>query len=289
MPKITPHLWFDQEAKEATAWYATIFPNSKIVSVNVIKDTPSGDCDIVSFQLCGQDFMAISAGPIFKINPSISFFVIFNNEKEITETWNKLSAGGKILMPFNTYPWAKKYGWLEDKFGMSWQLSFSDNHQFTQRITPLLMFTQDYAGQAKTAVEYYASIFPESKVLLMVPYAAGEGDKEGFIKHAMFSLGENTFMAMDSSGAHKFKFNEAISFMINCKDQEEIDYYWSKLSAVLESEQCGWVKDKFGVSWQIVPANMGELMAANSPEQAQNKQKVLFAMKKIDIEKLRQA
>src|SRR5882724_9132383 len=158
--KIVTHLWFDKEAKEATAFYASLFENSTVNHVTTITGTPSGDADIVTFTLAGQDFMAISAGPYFKLNPSISLFVIFDNEKEIEAVWNKLIEGGKALMPYQTYPWAHKYGWLQDKYGLSWQLSWSEHHQLTQKITPLLMFTGSVAGKTKEAIEMYTGIFP---------------------------------------------------------------------------------------------------------------------------------
>lgn len=289
MKKITPHLWFDKEAKEATAFYATLFPDSKIKNVTTITNTPSGDCDIVSFDLAGQPFMAISAGPYFKFNPSISVFTVFDNEKEIEEVWNKLVEGGKVLMEFNTYPWAKKYGWLEDRYGLSWQLSMSENHDLPQKITPLLMFTKDKAGMAKEAIADYVSIFPNSKIDMEVNYEAGEGDKPEYIKHARFSLDGNNFMAMDSSGPHEFIFNEAISFIVKCDTQEEIDHYWEKLSAVPESEQCGWCKDKYGVSWQIVPSVMDTMMASGDKEKIDRVTQAFLKMKKFDIAKLEEA
>lgn len=289
MQKIIPHLWYDKEAKEATALYATLFPNSKVESVRTITGTPSGDCDIVNFTLAGQSFMAISAGPYFKLNPSISMFVVFENEKEIEAVWNKLIEGGKALMPYQTYPWAHKYGWLEDKYGLSWQLSMSEHHKMEQKITPLLMYTGAVAGKTKEAIEFYSSVFPNSKTEMLVPYALGEGDKEGFIKHSRFSLSGVNFMAMDSSYPHKFGFNEAISFIVNCDTQEEIDFYWEKLSAVPEAEQCGWLKDKFGVSWQIVPTAMGKMMESGTKEQIDRLTQAFLKMKKFDIKALERA
>ncbi len=289
MQKITTHLWFDKEAKDATAFYATLFPNSKVKSVNTITGTPSGDADIVSFMLAGQDFMAISAGPYFKINPSISLFVTFDSEKEIESVWNKLIEGGKALMPYNTYPWAKKYGWLQDKYGLSWQLSWRDGDMSAQKITPLLMFTQELAGNAKKAIADYTSIFPDSKTEMIATYEKGDGDTEGFIKHSRFTLLGQNFMAMDSSGPHKFKFNEAISFIVNCETQKEIDYYWEKLSAVPESEQCGWLKDKHGVSWQIVPTAMNKMLASGDKEKAARVTQAFLKMKKFDIAELERA
>jgi predicted 3-demethylubiquinone-9 3-methyltransferase (glyoxalase superfamily) len=289
MDNILVHLWFDKEAKEATAFYATLFPSSKVKSVSTITDTPSGDCDIVRFDLHGQPFMAISAGPFFKFNPSISMFVVFDTEAEIKAVWNKLIDGGKALMPYDTYPWAKKYGWLEDRYGLSWQLSWSDDHDVKQKITPLLMFTKGVAGKAKEALEAYTRIFPNSNIGMVVPYTKDEGDKEGFIKHSRFTLAGKLFMAMDSSGPHDFIFNEAISFIVRCETQKEIDHYWENLSAVPASEQCGWLKDKFGVSWQIVPTVMDKMLSSGDKEKISRLTQAFLKMKKFDIEKLERA
>lgn len=289
MKKITPHLWFDKEAKEAATLYVSLFKDSAIKNINTIKGTPSGDCDIVSFKMASEDFMAISAGPYFKLNPSISLFVVFDSEVEIEEAWNKLIDGGKALMPYNIYPWAHKYGWLQDKYGLSWQLSWSENHKMEQKITPMLMFTQGFAGKAKEAMEKYTSIFPNSKVEMVVPYEKDDGDTEGFIKHSRFTLNGQNFMAMDSSGPHEFIFNEAFSFIVNCESQEEIDQYWNQLSAVPEAEQCGWLKDEFGVSWQIVPTAMNEMMSKGTPEQINRLTQAFMPMKKFDIAKLKAA
>ena len=147
---ITPHLWFDTQAKEAAEFYCSVFPDSRITSIRTIRDTPSGDCDVVSFELSGQPFMAISAGPLFR-------------------------------------------------------------------------------------------------------------------------------------------FNEAISFMIYCKTQEEIDYYWKKLSAVPEAEQCGWLKDRYGLSWQVVPVAMDEMMRSATPEQMARVTGAFLQMKKFDLAELERA
>ena len=294
--KITSHIWFNTEAKEATAFYVSVFEescqtagSSKIKNITTITDTPSGDCDIITFDIAGQAFMAISAGPYFKLNPAISFFVVFDNEKEIEAVWNRLIMGGKVLMAYDTYPWANKYGWLEDKYGLSWQLSWSEHHKLPQKITPLLMFTKDVAGKTKEAIDTYTSIFPNSKIEMVVEYTKDDGDKEGFIKHSRFTLAGQNFMAMDSSGPHKFSFNEALSFVVTCDTQEEIDYYWEKLSAVPSAEQCGWLKDRYGVSWQIVPTVMNELMTDGDQGKIARVTQAFLKMKKFDIKTLERA
>ncbi len=290
MQKIIPHLWFDKEAVEAAEFYSNVFPNSKINFKTQIKDTPSGDCDIVGFSLMGFEFQAISAGPLFKLNPSISFMVNFDPsqnpgaEKQIDEVWKQLEPGGKVLMPLGEYPFSKHYGWVEDKFGVSWQLILT-NPEGEKRptIMPSFLFVGDVCGKAKEATDFYLSVFKNSKKGALVPY--GENPQNENPEHIMFTdfkLEDTWMVAMDSSMDHQFQFNEAVSFIIQCKDQDEIDYFWDKLSAIPEAEQCGWVKDQFGVSWQIIPENMAKL--TSTPEAVQ----AMLKMKKINIEELKQ-
>lgn len=295
--KIVPHLWYDQEAKEAAEFYASIFPDSKITDVTTIHDTPSGDSDIVSFELWGQKFMAISAGPYFKLNPSVSFTVNFDPSREkdaremIDEVWNKLSEGGTVLMPLDKYPFSERYGWIEDKFGLSWQLILS-NPEGEERptIVPSLLFVGDQCGKAEEAVNLYLSIFKNSRLGHVARYPQGmEPDQEGTIMFSDFSLENQWFTAMDSAHEHGFSFNEAVSFMVYCDTQEEINYYWEKLSAVPEAEQCGWLKDKHGLSWQIVPREMDVMMSTGTPEQIARVTKATFKMKKLVLAELQKA
>lgn len=295
--KIVPHLWYDKEAKEAAEFYTTIFPDSKITDISTIHDTPSGDSDMVSFELYGQKFKAISAGHYFKINPSISFTVHFDPSKDkdarekITEVWNKLSDGGTALMPFDTYPFSEKYGWIQDKYGLSWQLILTNpDGEERPAIVPSLLFVGDKSGEAEEAINYYLSVFKNTKQGHIAHYPAGmEPDKEGTVMYSDFSLENQWLSAMDSAHDHKFSFNEAISFMVYCDTQEEIDYYWEKLTAVPEAEQCGWLKDPFGISWQIVPSEMDEMMSKGTPEQLARVTKAFLKMKKFNLEELERA
>jgi predicted 3-demethylubiquinone-9 3-methyltransferase (glyoxalase superfamily) len=282
---ITPHLWFDKEAKQAAEFYTSVFEDSKITSAKVIRDTPSGDCDILGFQIMGTDFMAISAGPNFKLNPSISFHVKCTTASEVDALWKKLAAGGTALMEIGEYPFSKRYGWIQDRYGVSWQVIHTEK-EFTHRIMPALMFVGDVCGRAEEAIQYYTSVFPGGSSQVRMRYTAGETpDREGTVKYAEFTLAGQEFGAMDSAYAHEFGFNEAVSLIVNCKDQQEIDFYWEKLSAVSEAEQCGWVKDRFGVSWQIVPANMEAIMEKNP----QKTTPAMLKMKKIIIADLEKA
>jgi predicted 3-demethylubiquinone-9 3-methyltransferase (glyoxalase superfamily) len=290
MQKITPHLWYDKEAVEAAELYCSVLPDSKVTNVSTLHDTPSGDTDIVSFQLCGQEFQSISAGPVFKFNPSISFLISCNSTEEVNEFWRQLADGGKALMPLDSYPFSERYGWTEDRYGLSWQIMHAGDRGVTQRITPTLMYVGDVAGKAEEAVNFYASVFPNSRVGDIDRYGEGEEpDKEGTVRHAEFSLNGYQFAAMDSAREHNFGFNEAISIMVYCQDQKEIDRYWDALTAVPESEQCGWLKDKFGVSWQILPSAFDEMMANGTQQQIDRVTQAFLPMKKFDLAELQKA
>jgi predicted 3-demethylubiquinone-9 3-methyltransferase (glyoxalase superfamily) len=295
--RIIPHLWFDTQAREAAAFYADVFPESRVRNTTVLKDTPSGDCDVVSFEVWGHDFMAISAGPYFQINPSISFFVNYDPSRMkdartmLDQGWESLSRGGKALMPLDKYPFSERYGWIQDRYGVSWQLILGDPKGDPRPpIVPSLLFVGTKAGQAEAAIEFYTSVFRDSQTGLVARYGPGQApDQEGTLMFADFRVLGQWFAAMDSARDHRFDFNEAVSLLVSCDTQAEIDYYWERLSAVPEAEQCGWLKDKFGVSWQIAPAAMEEMMTKATPEQMQRLTRAFLPMKKFDLATLQAA
>lgn len=275
MNKIYPCLWFDGNASEAADFYCRIFNNTTITSENNF---------VVTFESSGQKFMLLNGGPYFKINPSISLFVVFENENELDAAWNQLMEGGFELMPLGNYEWSQKYGWVQDKYGVNWQLSYGKYSDVGQKFTPSFMFTGEQNGRAEEAVNYYTSVFNDSKIVGILKYAKDDHDKEGNVKHAQFVLNGQVFMATESSHPHNFGFNEAFSIVVECDTQEEIDYYWNELTKGGEESQCGWLKDKFGVSWQIVPSVLEKLML--DPEKSQKVMDAFMKMKKFEIEKL---
>jgi predicted 3-demethylubiquinone-9 3-methyltransferase (glyoxalase superfamily) len=289
MQKITPHLWYDKEAKEAAEFYVSLFPNSKITNVTTLHNTPSGDADIVSFKLDGQEFVAISAGPYFKFNPSISFIVLFNDEKELENIWKKFSTGGKVLMDLQKYDWSPKYGWIEDRFGLSWQLMLTED-KVKDNFIPSLLFVDKVYGKAEEAINFYKSVFRNSNLESIYNYGPeNKSEDENAVMYADFLLEGKKFAAMDSAREHNFNFNEAISLMVNCEDQKEIDYYWGKLSVVPQAEQCGWCKDKYGVSWQVNPIVLSEMLSKGSREQIDRVTKAFMPMKKFNVAELEKA
>lgn len=294
---ITPHLWFDKQAKEAAEFYVSVLDgDSAVTHVNVLHDTPSGDAETVSFRLRGQDFMAISAGPVFALNPSVSFMLNFDpsvnahSREDLDKIWARFADGGTPLMPLDEYPFSKRYGWIKDKYGLSWQLILSDPDGDTRPfIVPSLLFTREVCGRAEEAMRFYMSVFNPAKEGIIARYPAGmEPDTEGSVMYEDFMIGGTWMAAMDSAGPHEYNFNEAVSFMVSCKNQAEIDYYWSSLSAQPDAEACGWCKDQFGVSWQITPSILGKLMNGK-PEQTNRVTQAFLKMKKFEIESLEKA
>lgn len=189
MQKISPHLWFDKEAKEAAEFYTSIFvKNSAVKNTTTLHDTPSGTVDLVSAELRGQKFALISAGPFFKFNPSVSFLVACETKDETAVLWQRLSEGGRALIPLGEYPFSEKYGWTQDRYGVPWQVMFTSGRLIKQTITPTLMFVGDVSGKAEEAINFYAAIFHNAKVGEILRYGSGEEpDKEGTVKFARFN------------------------------------------------------------------------------------------------------
>jgi len=288
--KIAPHLWFDKEAREAAAFYTSLFKGSGIKDTTTLHNTPSGSVDIVTLELSGQEFTFISAGPYFKFTPAVSFLIACSTKDEVAALWRELSKGGSTLMELGEYPFSEKYGWLQDKYGLSWQVMFMGGREVKQKITPTLLFAGKQCGKEEEAVNFYASLFRNAKVGDILRYGKGEEpDKAGTVKHAAFTLEGRDFAAMDSAHEHNFTFNEAISFLVRCDTQEEIDYFWGKLSADPEAEQCGWLKDKYGLSWQIVPTVMDEMLKDKDEKKMARVTEAFLKMKKFDIAKLKKA
>lgn len=291
--RTTPFIWFDNQAEEAAKFYTAVFNNSKINIVTrygaegaKVSGRQQGSVMAVAFQIAEQEFVALNGGPVFQITPAISFFVNCDTEKEIDLLWKDLSEGGTVFMELNKYPFSEKYGWIQDKFGVSWQLIIPGRKQ---KIAPCLMFTGEQHKKAEEAIHFYMSIFKNSEIIRLERYQAGQGP-EGALVHCKFTLDGQEFVAMDSHESMSYAFNQALSFVVNCETQEEIDHYWDKLSEGGDerAQQCGWLQDKYGISWQIVPAFLGEMMQSD-PVKAERAMGAVFQMKKIDIKTVMKA
>ena len=278
MKALYPCIWMNNNAAEAAEFYCSVFPDAKIEDSNPM---------VTMWSSMGEKFMLLNGGPMFKPTPSISFYSIFPDESQIQQIWDKLADGGMIMMPLDTYPWSKKYGWLQDKYGVCWQLESNVPAGEAQKYIPALMFTGDQFGRAEEAIESYTSVFPDASTGFISRYGDDAGDQAGKINHAQFFLNGQRFAAMDSALDHKFNFSEGISLVIPCDNQQEIDFFWEKLTEGGQESQCGWLKDKFGVSWQVVPTNLGQLIA--DPEKGSRVVEAFMKMKKFDIAALENA
>ncbi|MFQ4148800.1 VOC family protein [Arthrobacter sp. LAPM80] len=273
MQKIVPNIWCQGNAAGVGDFYAAVLPDT---SAEVVASYPTEDLPDFQRELAGQPLVVdvsvggyrlrlINAGGEFSPTPALSFIVnvdpssFGSGEDEarawLHAMWESFSDGGVARMPLGEYPHSQLYGWVEDKFGVNWQLMLTDPARGPQQVlVPQFLFT-GAAARAQAAIELYTSLFPDSGRMLM-PH---QGDTEG-VAFAAFTLAGQSFSAMDGGTDHDFTFTPGLSLEVDCADQGEIDKLWEALSAVPEAEQCGWLVDRFGVSWQIVPANMGELM-----------------------------
>ena len=277
--KITPCLWFNGQAKEAADLYCSVFADAKITAQSPI---------VTNISVAGQSITLLDGGPQYKPNPSISFYYICEKEDELDRIWKAFTKNGNIMMPLDKYPWGEKYGWVTDTYGVSWQLALGKISDVGQKVTPCLMFTGKQYGRADEAIKHYSSIFKNVKVDGILRYGKNEPpDVESKVKHAQMSLNDYKFMLMESAQPHNFTFTEGVSLTIHCENQEEIDYYWEKLTESGAESMCGWLVDKFGVSWQIIPTILNKIMS--DPSKAGKAARAFMSMRKLNIEQIVQA
>jgi predicted 3-demethylubiquinone-9 3-methyltransferase (glyoxalase superfamily) len=292
MNKIKPCLWFNDNAESAAQFYTSLFEGSSIKLVTKYSDEsskasgrPKGSVMTVLFELAGQEFLGLNGGPVYEITPAVSMFVACESDAEIEKLFAKLSSG-KVLMPLQEYPFAKKYAWVQDEFGLSWQLMFAEREQ---KITPCLLFTGANKGKAGEAMKLYTSVFPDSEIDFAAEFPAGEG-YDGLLARGEFTLNGFTMAASDSPIEHEFGLTPGVSFIVNCDTQQEIDKYWNLLVAGGgREEQCGWLSDKYGVAWQIVPQALEEILKSDDVAKAHRATAALMKMVKIDIAALQNA
>lgn len=276
---IFPCIWFNQNGSEAAKFYTAVFRNSKITM-----DTSM----VVNLEIEGQKLMFLSVGPQFRPNLTVSLMLMCDSKDEVEEYYQKLSENGKIMMEIDAYPWSEKYAWVEDQFGISWQLYYS-KEKFNQKFSLVLMFTGKNNGKCREAIEYYTSIFPNSNIEGVMNYPDGQGEPSENIAHSQFQIDQYTMMAMDSSHQHNFNFSEGTSIVVMTNDQEETDFYWNRLTEEGEESMCGWLKDRYGFSWQITPKRLIELTNTDNPEKNKKAFDAMLKMKKIIIKDIEDA
>lgn len=298
---IVPNIWCQGNAEEAGHFYANVFPNTESWVSSRYPETGlldfqtalAGKPLTVEVKIGDYEISLINAGEEFTPNPAISFMVTFDPRNyddsadaaraALDQVWVGLNDGGTALMPLDSYPFSEHYGWVQDRFGVSWQLitpdPLSEPRPF---IRPSLMFAgpaQNHAGQAVNHyLDTFGEVFGDSDLGQFETYDEWTGPAEpGALQFGDFRIGDNWLVAMDSGAEQAFTFTEGVSLEVRCEDQAEIDALWDALSAVPEAEQCGWLTDRFGVHWQIIPRDIGALM--ERPEAFEH----LMSMKKIVI------
>ncbi len=288
-PRIVPCLWFDDQAEEAAAFYTRTFGGGQVLARSRYPesfDNPGGKARgsvlTVEFEVLGRRFTALNGGPPFVINPSISFFLFTDTTERTDQLSAVLGEGGKFLMPPGAYPWSERYAWVEDRFGVSFQVMTNPRAPGSAEIVPCLMFANAQHGRAEEAMKAYTAIFPESRIDRIERYGADRGP-EGKVVHGRFTLAGQDFIAMDGHEARGASFDEAVSFQVMCEDQREVDQYWARLSEGGQPSRCGWLKDAFGLSWQIVPTRITAWMASSDTQATDRAFRAMLGMQKLDI------
>ena len=279
--RIIPAIWCDAAADEVARFYADVFREGSVV------EQAPGLAATVSIH--GFRLSLINGGDQYAPNPSISCILnfdplLFGGEDQarayLDELYERLSGGG-VLMELGEYPFSARYTWVRDRFGMTWQLMLTDPAGEPRPfILPSFMFGGTNHANAEEATEAWIALFDDSRRGALRRYEEGGPMEAGTVMFTDFTLRGTWMAAMDSGAFHDFTFTPGVSMIISCRGQEEIDRYWTGLSAVPEAERCGWCVDRWGVSWQVVPDNIAELIA-----DAATREKIL-QMGKIDLTRL---
>ena len=278
---ITPAIWCDGTADEAAQFYTDVFRDTSIA------EQAPGIAATVSIH--GFKLSLINGGNQYAPNPSISCILnfdplLFGGEEQarayFDELYKRLSTGG-VLMELGEYPFSPRYAWVRDRFGMTWQLMLTDPDGDPRPfVIPSFMFGGTNHANAEEATDAWIALFDNARRGALYRYEEGGPLDAGTVMFTDFTLRGTWMAATDSGTFHDFTFTPGVSIIVSCRDQEEIDRYWAGLSAVPEAERCGWCVDRWGVSWQVVPHNIAELMA-----EAATRDKILH-MGKIDLAKL---
>ncbi|MFV0427098.1 MAG: VOC family protein [Beutenbergiaceae bacterium] len=281
MSTIVPNLWFAGNAEEGAQFYARTFRNA---TAAVTSRYPASGLPDFQVGMAGQALTVdvtigasaqeadrqrltlINAGAEFRPNPALSIMVNFDPsvledaQAYLDSVWACLCDGGTVLMELGSYPFSERYGWVEDRYGVSWQLILTNPAGEPRPfLIPSFVFSGPVQNRAQEAVEFYTTVFGQvfghSQLATSVPYPRPDGPAAaGALMFSDFTLAGEWFTAMDSGTEMSQTFTAGFSLVVRCQDQQQIDQLWEALSADPAAEQCGWCVDKFGVSWQIVPA-----------------------------------
>lgn len=287
MQKTFPCIWFNGNAQQAAQFYKSVFKNTKIGTTTYYGPAmhlPKGTVLTITLFIEGREFMLLNAGAEFKPNPSISFFINCKTAKEVKDYYAKLSPGGTVLMALAKYPFSDLYAWVADKYGVSWQIMLAP--KIKRKIVPSLLFTGNNVARAEEALAFYKKTFKNMKIIQTAKYPQGQAP-DGALLFSRFTLEGNDMSLMSGVGNHQFTFSEGVSIVVTCKDQKEIDYFWETLSTGGEKSVCGWLKDKFGVSWQINHPDFDKM--AKNPAGFDKAMQAVLTMTKLDMQAIKDA
>lgn len=292
--RIIPSLWFAGDAEEAATLYARIFPGARIGDTQRypteglldFQQPMAGQVLTIDVELPDLRITLVNASDEFRPNPSASFLVTFDpaRDADARESVDVLHAalaeGGVERMPLQAYPFSPYYAWVEDRFGVNWQLMVTEPGASQRpRVVPALTFCGSAQNRCREAMDLYIDTLPDSAWGMVAEYPEQTGPATpGSIMFSEVRLFGQWFTAMDSGAEMPFAFTEGYSLMVQASGQDQLDAFWSALSSVPEAERCGWCKDRFGLSWQVVPDNLGELMSRP------NAYATLMGMGKIEID-----
>ncbi len=286
--KIIPHLWFSDNGQEAIGFYTGLFKESSLRDLRVLPGNEFENVKVMSFELMNTPMMAIEAVSTFQFNASFSYYVYCGSDSEVQRLYNVLSENGNVVFPVGNYPWSSCYAWVVDKYGLSWQLD-QDDIKTEQKIVPTLMFSNQFSSSVAAYTEILKNIFPAFKLMVTAPYPVEQSPSEGALLFAQVKIAGFVINLMSSHHSQNFEFNESNSLMVYCQDQDEIDYYWNCLAENGMMQACGWLKDQFGVSWQIVPAKLDEMIFQTDQIQLKELTDVMLKMVKLDVGVLERA
>ncbi len=294
--RIVPCIWLDDQAEAAASFYVSAFAEGRVDAVARYprsgenpSNRPPGSVLTVDFTVAGQRFTLLNGGPSFKPNPSVSFHVHLPDAAAVDALHAGLGAGGMDLMPLDAYPWSPRFVWLQDRFGVSWQL-MARTDAARPTVVPAVMFGGPQHGRARDAIAAYVAALPGSRVVQVEDFGEGEGGEVGTVKQAAVELLGQPFVAMDGGSGHAFGFDMGLSLQVMCADQAEVDAVAAALAADGGTEdQCGWVRDRFGLWWQVVPEQVGAWMASDDEAARDRVFKALLPMHRLDVTALERA
>ena len=279
---LMPAFWCNGTLAEQTRAYAGLFPGALIDGRPAAVWGPGAMAALLTLDGC--DVQLIDGGPMYAPTPALSLFVQRQTEAGVRALWDGLADGGTVLMPLDAWPWARLFGWVQDRWGVTWPVNLGPLHEVGRAITPYLTFTGPAAGKARAALDLYARALPGLTVDGIHDHDGSGPDPAGTVMHAQIRLRGGTMMLSDSAHPHAWGFTPGTSLSVLCDTQDQVDRLWDLLSSEGgQPARCGWLTDPFGVSWQIVPRLLHDTMLTGTADQKARLVAAFLPMGKLDI------